>query len=69
MWYLLPAQDFHLTLTRPKFLTISEYTPDSEPDSTARTSSSPTPNSAWQLEVERHQATKRRLEQLLHGLA
>ncbi len=45
----LPAEgpcECDLALTCPNFLTTSEYTPDSEPDSTARTSSSPTPNSA-----------------------
>jgi len=45
----LPAEgpcECDLALSCPKFLTTSEYTPDSKPDSTARTNSSPTPNNA-----------------------
>jgi len=69
----LPAEgpcECDLALTCPKFLTTSEYTPrlrarlDREDqlitDAQQR---------GWHRDVERHQATKRRLEQLLHDLA
>jgi hypothetical protein len=54
----------------PHFLTTSEYTPrlrarlDRENQLIADAQ-----QRGWHREVERHQATKRRLEQLLHELA
>ena len=69
----LPAEgpcECDLALTCPKFLTTSEYTPrlrarlDREDQLVADAQ-----QRGWQREVERHQATKRRLEQLLHDLA
>ena len=59
-----------LVLTCSKFLTTSEYAPrlrarlDREDQLIADAY-----QRGWQREVERHQATKRRLEQLLHVLA
>jgi hypothetical protein len=57
-------------LTCSKFLTTSDYAPRLRArleveqqlidDATTR---------GWQREIERHEATKRRLEQLLHDLA
>jgi len=57
-------------LTCSKFLTTSDYAPRLRArmeverqhidDATAR---------GWPREIERHEATKRRLEQLLHDLA
>ena len=59
-----------LVLTCSKFLTTSDYAPRLRPrleveqqaidDATAR---------GWPREIERHEATKRRLQQLLHDLA
>lgn len=69
----LPAEgpcECDLALTCPKFLTTSEYTPrlrarlDREDQLIADAQ-----QRGCQREVERHQATKRRLEQLLHDLA
>ena len=59
-----------LVLTCSKVLTTSEYAPrlrarlDREDQLIADAY-----QRVWQREVERHQATKRRLEQLLHDLA
>ena len=57
-------------VTCPKFLTTSEYTPRLR----ARLDRgdqliADAQQRGWQREVERHQATRRRLEQLLHDLA
>lgn len=68
----LPAEgpcECDLALTCPKFLTTSEYTPrlrarlDREDRLIADAQ-----QRGWE-EVERHQATRQRLEQLLHDLA
>jgi hypothetical protein len=69
----LPAEgpcECDLALACPKFLTTSEYKPrlrarlDREDQLIADAQ-----QRGWQREVERHQATKRRLELLLHDLA
>ena len=69
----LPAEgpcECDLVLNCPKFLTTSEYTPRLRARlETEKVLIQDARQRGWEREVERHQATSRRLEQLLSEVA